>query len=176
MAPPRATAGPPPAPPVPLATSPFTLHPLSPLLAALTGGLLCLLIFLPRRVQPARTAHLLQRSARPNFAKPTPASNSGVPPSRPTSPLPRLGKALCSSGYTALGRLSPTSSPLPPGQLPRCHFPLCTRCCPLSVVPPREHHTDHLSLSPACVPRGLASTGPGRGGKGCLIAARRSAA
>ena len=159
-----------------LTQRPRTQFPTSNPLAAQTGAPLCSRTSLHRRVTPARMAHPLPRSARPSFAKPMPASNSGVPPLRPTLLPPRLVRAPCSSGFTALDGLSPTLSPLLPGQLPRCHFLPCTRCCPLSVVPPREHHTDHFSLSPACVPRGLASTGPGRGGKGCLIAARRSAA
>ena len=151
---------------------PLTLPPPT----APTGVPPCSRTSQPRRVKPASLAHPLPPSARPSFSKPMPASNSGVPPLRLTSLPPMLVKALCSSGFTALDGLSPSWSPLLPRQLPRCHFQPCTRCCPLSVVPPPEHHTDHLSLSPACVPRGLASTGPGRGGKGCLIAARRSAA
>ena len=162
--------------PVPLNKRPRAQSPTFNPLAALTGVPPCSRTSQPRRVKPASLAHPLPPSARPSFSKPTPASNSGVPPLRPTSLPPRLVRALCSSGFTALDGLSPTWLPLLPRQLPRCHFLPCTRCCLLSVALPPGHHTDHFSLSPACVPRGLASTGPGRGGKGCLIAARRLAA
>ena len=172
----RGLACPPPALPVLRFPSLLAQAPSATSRDARTGVLLCPRISPPRRAKAARMAHPAMWSAKLSSVEPTPASNRGAPLSRPTLQPPRLGKAPFFSVSTALVRLSPTSPPPPQRLLPRCHFLPCTRCCPLSVVPLREHHTDLFSLPPACVPRGLASTGPGRGGKGCLIAARRSAA